>query len=84
MSDINYIYHTLSILDQMCFSTDAGPETWGQTRYNADACAVYDLYIESYVDIKPGTKVFPLTKRMKFRFTEKALKLLKEGPDSTN
>jgi len=74
-----YICHTLAILDQMSFSVDSEPNTLGETRYNADAHAVHDLYIDGYIDIKPGSKIFPLTKRMKFRFTDKALELLKNG-----
>jgi len=75
------VYHLLSLLDQMSFSIDAEPDSWGETRYNADAHAVHDLYVDDYVEIKTGSKIFPLTKRMKFRFTEKARELLKDGID---
>ena len=74
-----WVYHTLSMLNQMSFSIDAKPDTWGETRYNADAHAVHDLYIDGYIEIKPGLKMFPLTKRMKFKFTKKARELLKKG-----
>ena len=74
-----YIYHTLSMLDQMSFGVDSAPRVWGETRYNADAYAVHDLFVDGYIEVKTGSKLFPLTKRMKFKFTEKALELLKEG-----
>jgi hypothetical protein len=74
-----WVYHTLSMLDQMSFAIDSEPGSWGETRYNADAYAVSDLCVAGYIEIKPSTKIFPLTKKMKFRFTEKALELLKTG-----
>lgn len=74
-----WIYHALSMLDQMKYAVDAEPNTWGETCYNADAHAVHDLYLEGYVEVKPGSKIFPLTKKMRFRFTEKALELMKRG-----
>lgn len=63
MNDKKYIYHTLSMLDQMSFSVDSEHSDWGETRYNADAHAVHDLYVDEYIDIKPGSKLFPLTKK---------------------
>jgi len=74
-----YIYPALSMLGQMSFSIDSEPDSWGETCYNADAYAVHDLFVDGYIEVKPGSKLFPLTKRTKFRFTEKALELLKEG-----
>lgn len=79
MNDNKYIYHTLSLLDQMSFAIDSEPNSWGETRYNADAHAVSDLCVDGYIELKPGSKIFPATKKMKFKFTEKALELLKDG-----
>lgn len=73
------IYHMLAMLDQMTYAVDAEPNTWGETCYNADAHAVHDLYLDGYIELKSEARMFPLTKKMRFRFTEKALALLKKG-----
>jgi len=54
-----YIYHALSMLDQMSFAIDSEPDSWGETLYNSDAYAVHDLFVDGYIEVNyPSLKAW--------------------------
>ena len=68
------IYHLIWVIEQQCgYMRDDDKR---ETMYNADAYAVAYLIKEGYAELRDGSKNFPETKKIKFRWNEKGLDIL--------